>query len=548
MNGFALALSWFLGTKSSIALRGLGALLAAAAVVSMPLGAAGEPTAAGGATQQATPRLRAAQGQGNTRAAAGLPAEEEVVGLAIGAHAAVPASTQPAVAQQDVCTPSGPNPVSTWKTIVSTRGVTLCRGYEPPGISKAWVQIVDLNAGAKIRLINEGCQSCPYSDTYRFTDYRYNKRTASDWFDWINRHVDTPEPGRLFSTSNASFFPDTEFNETSPITLPESHHKATFPDGSIYFHHTWGWAFDTCPHKPRFCHDDARWKAPKIALSLADHTAPRQNVRMLPFPKHYRDKDVISLQGLADPDFERLEGDSIVGLTPTFVGEETARRTFVGVNHDIADTVYILNTNEFFTVGDAQSILESFGAVFTMQLDGGASTQLYGPDWNGDGDRDTLVGSYIGREVPDTLAVYLAPLEDPGDVAALAGEWKDVSHAGGFGLWTLTIDADGTVEFFDEIGTCSIGPAPLQNLGDPGFDDECPTRCCWRTVGPTYGTTVPWPEGSCTQTVPLEVRIQAYETTAGEIVLGVNSDWGPNIAFTRTGANPTESPACDPTP
>jgi hypothetical protein len=126
-----------------------------------------------------------------------------------------------------------------------------------------------------------------------------------------------------------------------------------------------------------------------------------------------------------------------------------------------------------------------------------------------------------------------------GDFAAIAGKWKDVSHAGGSGVATLTIGSNGLVQIYDISCGCSTEPAQLQNLGmDPDWCQRGEPNCSSPAIGPAYSATVQWPAGSGMPAAPLMLRIQPYADAAGETVLAVNADWYINHAFTRTGANP----------
>jgi Phosphodiester glycosidase len=341
--------------------------------------------------------------------------------LAIGALAAVPASTQsaiardtqPAAAQQDFCMPGFPNEVPNWAPRSLGGGVILCEGTDTFGLTDAWVQIVDLNAGAKVRLISESCPACPFDDTEDFSDLQYHKRTAPEWFDLIENKPPTspPSTGELFSTSNGSFFTDTSAGPASPLSLPEESLIEKLPNGDALTESTVGKAWEGG--------DDA-WDSPKRAISFGDHTASRQKVEMiLDFPMHYTRNDFLELVSGVPPgeccvDWDRIYGDQTVGFTPDFVpGDLESRRTYVGVDSSVgaANTVYILTTDADFSNEEAQIMLASFGAAVSVQLDGGSSTQLYGPDLDDDGEGDNLVTPFpdIGRTVPDTLAVYLAP-------------------------------------------------------------------------------------------------------------------------------------------
>jgi len=333
------------------------------------------------------------------------------LGLAVGGLAVVPASSQPVVAQQDACTPSGSTaPVDEWKTEFTGRGVTLCLGNEHViGSPDAALQIVDLSAGAKVHLVSDACldpDTCGYSDVARQTDLPYRKRTVSEWADWIIDNVHEPEFGsELFSTTNASFFRDTGFTEPmSPIFLAQ---KTTdyVPNGAPFRQNsTWGLA-----SAPKH-HIRPWWNSRKVALSLGDVHIPHQKAEMFDFPRHYKDDDIGDLFFGQEADSERINGDQIVGRAPN-VGEKTARRTYVGIDQSGGERdrrIFILNANIGYTLDQAETTLESFGSTFEVQLDGGASTQLWA-DVNGG---ETVIPDgipFIDREVPDTVAVYLAP-------------------------------------------------------------------------------------------------------------------------------------------
>jgi Phosphodiester glycosidase len=307
------------------------------------------------------------------------------VALAIVALAALPA--QPAVAE-DACTDAVNSLV--WQTIFNSRGVTMCLGNDSTAPEfDAYVQIIDLNAGAKVRLESDACNQdgCPGEADPTHADLYYHKRTAGDWYDWIKSHETVPAASRLFSTSNASFF-TTLSGDVSTLSLPESH-NVNPSTGELQY--TWGGAY---VHR-----DDPAWNNPKLAILLGNANTTKQNINMTSFPTHYTDSDVQSIL------FNDFWGDATVAY-PTTIGAGASPRTIVGVDEDSgASKFYVLNTSKDFTITEAQQILSSFGATFTMQFDGGGSTQLYS---NG----SYLVDSDdIGfdRVVPEALAVYLAP-------------------------------------------------------------------------------------------------------------------------------------------
>ena len=324
-----------------------------------------------------------------------------VVALAVGGLAAVPAWTQPAAAAaEDACTPLFSTAGLSWVTRSNDRGVTLCEGEDlllPP--EDAFVQIVDLSAGAKVRMVSDMCETCSYSDFQRNTDAKFNVRSADEWFDWIQSNVVSPAGSRLFSTSNASFFTDAS-GAASPLSLPFFDIRCDDPSCFfVSFEHTSGWAF---AHN-----EDPAWDSPKQFIAFESPSGPPQIVHFGPFATHYTDADVTSISEDLNPGFN--EFDSTVGFAPDFDGGTGhAPRTYVGVSTDGLDNitkVYILNASKALTVGEAQSILESFGSEAEIQLDGGGSTQLFANT----SPTGCCFGSSVARRVPNALAVYLAP-------------------------------------------------------------------------------------------------------------------------------------------
>lgn len=335
-------------------------------------------------------RIRSKVGRLGAVIAAGL--------LAISGLTALPSSSQPAVAQQG-CTPSEPNVIQFWINVseFEDRGVTLCRGDlaegPPPETPAALVQIVDFAAGAKLRLISEPVdpQSPPAEDSV------YRKREAFEWFSYIQSNVPIPAPGRLFSTTNASFFTNTSDSET-PLSLPELT-RFKFPGSPVIDPvATFGLAF--------FDNSDPAWVGLKRGLRVGANLETTQNVELFDFPTNYDIADI------ADAfDLGATEGpacgigvsclDATVAFHPSYdSGEDSARRTYVGI--DATNKVYVLAATVGLTFSEAQDILGSFGSVAEVQLDGGGSTQTFDISTGG-------FRSVIQRPVPDVLAVYLSP-------------------------------------------------------------------------------------------------------------------------------------------
>src|SRR5690606_38825707 len=108
---------------------------------------------------------------------------------------------------------------------------------------------------AKIRIISDAVDDLDLPDG----DNLYNKRAASQWFNWIQSNTPTPSPSRLFSASNASFLVNTS-GSTTPFSLPEMSLQK-FSDHSTHTL-TFGRAWSD--------HTDAAWDALKRAFVIGD--------------------------------------------------------------------------------------------------------------------------------------------------------------------------------------------------------------------------------------------------------------------------------------
>jgi hypothetical protein len=329
--------------------------------------------------------------------------------LAVGGLAAVFASPQPAAAAGE-CTPLFQTVIPQWETVQPegpSGGITLCLGVTPGiGIQDGYMQIVDLTAGAKVRLITDPChlgEGC---------NAKYHVRTADEWASWIQSNPNInpdggaahihPDPSRLYSVSNAAFF--NQSSNPTTLSLPFVQHTRA-DTGFDFAQVNDGGALNNT--------GDPAWDSNKRAITFGDQLITPQEVQMLAFPTHYTHDDVVSPPFVpADGQNEDCgfnnglgcEWDATVGFTPDSMsaGSGDAPRTYVGISGDETgiNTVYILNTKLNVSVSDAQNILESFGSQLELQFDGGESTQLWG---NGGAN---LIDSPIGRGVPMVLAVY----------------------------------------------------------------------------------------------------------------------------------------------
>lgn len=329
-----------------------------------------------------------------------LEAVIAVTVLAAGTLVGAAVSAQPAAADA-VCDPSfDVAGLHTWAVDFNSRGVTLCQGTDGTNFNEAFVQIIDLSAGAKIRMIWDSCQPSAQCNQNEFLNAKSNVRSASEWFDWIPNHVVVPDGSRLFSTSNASFFTDTS-GAPSPLSLPFMDRRPSSL-GGWYDNETYGAAY--------FHNDDPAWDAPKRYIGFDNPADTPQKVYFGDFPTHYTENDLQGSGIFWLPGWP-VDYDVTVGFTPDYDGGTgQAPRTFVGESADASGNItklYILNTsiNKPLTVTDAQALLESFGSEAEIQLDGGGSAQL---------DAHTDLGevgfaSDASRKVPNALAVYLAP-------------------------------------------------------------------------------------------------------------------------------------------
>jgi hypothetical protein len=302
---------------------------------------------------------------------------------------ATPATTFAA----ETCPASSTSPIiDEWKEVYRNRGVTLCKGVEYTIVGerlRAYVQIVDFNEGAKMRIMSEVAP--PSTPGNPATTFRV--RTAADWYPWVKLNVSTPNPSLVFSTTNASFHVNPDVD--TPLSLPHKKWNQVLSTG---------WAL-THP-------GDVAWLAPKRKFGLGHPSNTPQTAYMAPFPSAPPANTTYTLTDVLNG----LNGywDGIVGVDPQheFVPGQKARRTMLGLR-DLSgcwgcpqDRAYILTTAATFTVPDARDILATdFNTMWNIQLDGGNSTQLesaYGTITSG--------LCYINcRAVPDVLVVYLAP-------------------------------------------------------------------------------------------------------------------------------------------
>ena len=259
--------------------------------------------------------------------------------------------------------------VDHWEETYRDRGVTLCAGIAPElSVVNVNLQIVDLNAGAKIHIVSEtaaGSGEC-YPGTL------FNKKTAEDWFDAIP-NLGFAEPSEnLFSTTNAGFFISTEGSDTTALSLPESRFDTC---------RSKGWALATQYENP----PDPAWDAAKLRLWFGSYyTQGYQSAGIQQFSGHYTDYDA----GL----YNAYQQDQLVAFNPMEGDlDQHSPRTFVGVR---ANKVYIISIAAYLTLGEVGYLTGGELGLSDLyyqiiQLDGGGSTQTF-----------NVIGDNIESSVP----------------------------------------------------------------------------------------------------------------------------------------------------
>jgi hypothetical protein len=304
---------------------------------------------------------------------------------------------------------------------VNPKGVTLCR-ISNGGITLGYLQMVDLGDGARIRLHADVDPESPEPDILE-TNTRYRKRVAREWYTWLRSLPGSewveegfhytyiePEPTRLFSITNATFFTETR---TTTTTLP-------FPIETMGELSTFGFSWRRA-HREPFAYPgfepgsvtpDEDYEAPKKMLQIGEiinwETEEERNqaARVAAYPTHYEwDFELRYLEMVEYPGGNTEEpelADLAVSFPPEFRVGESNRRNYVGV---YGDTVYIFITQALITNENARAMMQEIQpGMEVIQMDGGGSNQFY-----------SRYGEIVSNElpsqrrVPTVLAVYRAP-------------------------------------------------------------------------------------------------------------------------------------------
>lgn len=293
--------------------------------------------------------------------------------------------------------------IDEWETIWPTggadaKGVTMCLGEEGIfGSDKGWLQIVDLNDGASIRLMGDREPTGPASHPYQ-PDVVFRKRTAHDWYTWLqslnpnegeNFWWTRPAARYLFSTTNASFFKDSDNDHDTTVPFPRR---------------DWGGLAASFGVSSTL--RDSDWDAPKRGLLIGDPDpwdSPVQKVRVVNFTTHYVPADIPSLLMHVGGNVNNYDTvDYTVSFTPDYRVGGASRRNYLGVYRNV---VYLFTSDADYTNAQAIAIMQEINPNMDLiQLDGGGSAQMYSLL----GEMDSSIPIF-DREVADVLAIYRAP-------------------------------------------------------------------------------------------------------------------------------------------
>ena len=311
--------------------------------------------------------------------------------------------------------PPGHHPagIDYWELAYPGAAVSVCRGWDCDSGHcdlVATVQVVNLAAGARMRVISElapGWSAGTHNS-------QFNKRTAAGWYDWTKANVSSPPGGRLFSVANGSFFKCNHLVLGGCFTGADNITALSFPQKK--------WNTITSLGAEARCYPIDPDRRGKRLFALS---AP-YNDRQLAYIDTYYDNCQSDAAFVAQ-ELSTYQGrpaslfDATVGLYPTYGEEdELERRTFIGTRNlagrwsEAQDVVYLLTSATDITVVDARAILaDDFGAMYTMQLDSGDSTQLHACSGGCSSEgsyRDAILSwdwLWLGeRPIPEVLAVY----------------------------------------------------------------------------------------------------------------------------------------------
>ncbi len=315
-----------------------------------------------------------------------------IVVAALSVAAGMFGAPSPASAEEGVCPSGASHPtIMSWATTYSDRAVTVCQAWDRASGKKVHVQVVDFEAGGKMRVMSD-----PWEPAW--DDTRFTTRTAWGWFDWVGDHVATPAPSRLFSVTNGSF------SISQNVWMPEST-SMSFPQKKWNTLTSWG--------IDEQCHYHEGGSA-KRYFGLSD---PRTTGRQFPYIDTY-DDPCQSNAATANEEFSSYQGkpvslfDATVGYHPLVeTSKGPQRQTFLGtLSTDgrwtgTQDRAYLLTSDFEMTAAEARDILANdFGTMYNVQLSGGTDTQYQSVA----GYMQSFEPGGRLREVPEVLVIYNA--------------------------------------------------------------------------------------------------------------------------------------------
>lgn len=282
-----------------------------------------------------------------------------------GGAVAVPA---PALAQVEAC------PATWYQTEGATaKGYRMCSRYVGFGTQ---VQIVDLKAGARVVI---GSQIAPIAGA---PAAQYVKRTAEEWWTYMENDPARQTRGPLQAIVNASFFRTASPAETTELSFGQKKDGVT---------ETIGTDTDTVYTKRVFGLFAGGAKA------LINDFA-------------YKGRDPAAYANALSN-----VNSALVSFAPDGgpVASEQARRTYFGgrdTDGDGAlDRLYIFTSTETLTAADVIKILrDEFKTSANIQMDGGGSTQLHSR-YGATVATECVIPTRGCRKVPNVLAIYAAP-------------------------------------------------------------------------------------------------------------------------------------------
>lgn len=316
---------------------------------------------------------------------------------ALGVGGALNAATP--VRAAEVCPLTATAPVAKWQTVYSYKAVTVCRGFDSSGIAVGDVQVVDFEAGGKMRVMSEP----EPGQTPGTHQTEFDRKTGMGWFFWVQENVTAPPAGQLFSTTSSAPF-DLVGTGSATMKFPEKKWNALMSLGSDTACHTMP---DTGMSAKRF-------------FGLSD---PRVPGRQFPYVGNY-DDPCQSDAATVTSEFSTYQGapvslfDATVAFHPLYeLNTGRGRQAFLGTRSTdglwtgTQDRAYVFtsshSSSSYLTVAEARALLvNDFQTMYNIQLHGPAAGYHSVLDGRlAEASADDMSGV---RGVPEVLVIYNA--------------------------------------------------------------------------------------------------------------------------------------------